>query len=66
MQMPDSDDDFHLYHLTGVRTCGIRDNPNHVVLEITAPGKEWHFVLRLDDLAALGRRMTQDAMLMKG
>lgn len=64
MRMPDSETEVELRHLTAVRTCGIKGQPGIVVLQVTADRQDFHFALRVEDLAALGRRLTLDAKLM--
>lgn len=63
MQTPDTDE-ICLYRLLSCRTCGIRDDPASAILEIATSGGTLHVKLHVSDLAALGRRLTQDAQLL--
>lgn len=63
--MPDANEKITVYRLTSVRTSVVRSDPRRVVLAIGAGEEVWHFELGLDDLESLGRRIAQDAMILK-
>jgi hypothetical protein len=66
MQTPDTDDDIQFYRLSSVRTCGIYDDPQFAILEVTSTLGTLHFRLHIKDLAALGLRLTLDAQILDG
>jgi hypothetical protein len=63
MQTPDTDE-IRVHRLLSWRTCGIRDDPETAILEISTSGGTVHLQLQVSDLAALGRRLTLDAQLL--
>jgi hypothetical protein len=63
MQTPDTDE-IRLHRLLSCRTCGIRDDPERAILEITTSSGTVHLQMHVSDLATLGRRMILDAQLL--
>jgi hypothetical protein len=64
MQTPDTEEHIQVHLLSSVRTCGIRDEPETAILEISTSGGTVHLQMQVSDLAALGRRLTLDAQLL--
>jgi hypothetical protein len=64
MQTPDTEDDIQVHRLSSVRTCGIRDDPQFAILEVTSTLGTLHFRLHIKDLAALGLRLNLDAQIL--
>ena len=64
MQTPDTDDDIQVHRLSSVRTCGIRDDPQFAIIEVTSTLGTLHFRLHIKDLAALGLRLNLDAQIL--
>ncbi len=58
-------DGIKVYPLSEVRTMSVRDDPQQVVLRITAGGLTMHYGLRVEDLQGLARQMTLDAKLLE-
>ncbi len=64
MQTPDTDDYIQVHRLSSVRTCGIHDDPQFAILEVTSTLGTLHFRLHIKDLAALGLRLNLDAQIL--
>jgi hypothetical protein len=63
MQTPE--DEIQLRRLTSVRTSAIKGDAQNAVVAFTSGSEVWHVLISIDDLATLGRRMVQDAALLK-
>jgi hypothetical protein len=59
------DDDIEVLRLSELRVMAINSKPGTAVLKIRSGQHVMHYALAVDDLAALGKRLSDDARLLK-